>query len=160
MSEETLDKEESDAAASEGDDSLAVSESGEAGDEELSAGKKTLGVERWVQLAYMVAALTLVWLYDHLIYAVWYLFTDPNESVVTLCSVVAGIVTSLVLYRHKPTYTLTHDIAEELSKVTWPTRKETSSSTVVVVVASIIAAFVLFLFDTVWAAVTDLVYKV
>jgi hypothetical protein len=30
----------------------------------------------------------------------------------------------------------------------------------VVVVASIIAAFVLFMFDTVWAAVTDLVYKV
>ena len=51
-------------------------------------------------------------------------------------------------------------IAEEMSKVTWPTRKETSSSTIVVVVTSIVAAVMLFLFDSVWAAVTDLVYKV
>ncbi len=160
MSEETLDKEESADDTTGGDDPLAVSDSGEPTEEELSAGKKTLGVERWVQLAFMAVALILVWLYDHLINAVWYLFTDPNESIVTAGSVFAGIVTSLILYRHKPTYTLTHEVAEELSKVAWPTRKETSSSTVVVVVVSMIAAFVLFLFDTVWAAVTDIVYKV
>ena len=47
-----------------------------------------------------------------------------------------------------------------MSRVTWPTRKETSSSTVIVVVTSVITAFVLFMFDTVWSAVTDLVYKV
>jgi preprotein translocase subunit SecE len=87
-------------------------------------------------------------------------FADPDESVATVAAVIAGVPTAGALYRHRPSYTLTHDVADELSKVTWPTRKETSSSTVVVVVASLIAAFVLFLFDTVWSAVTDLVYKV
>jgi len=159
MSEETLDKEDSIDDGSEGDPSLPASESGEAS-EDLGASKKTLGVERWVQLAFMVAALLLVWVYDHLINAVWYLFADPSETIATLAAVAAGIITAIMLYRHQPSYSLTHEVAEELSKVTWPTRKETSSSTIVVVVASIIAAFVLFMFDTVWAAVTDLVYKV
>jgi preprotein translocase subunit SecE len=57
-------------------------------------------------------------------------------------------------------YAIVHGVSEELSKVTWPTRKETSSSTIVVIVTSIVAGLVLFLFDSVWAAVTDLVYKV
>src|SRR5690606_4499024 len=108
--------------------------------EEGGAGKRTLGLERWVQLVFVVAALVLVWLYDHLISAVWYLFADPDESLVTLAAVAAGVLTAGALYRHRPSYTLTHDVTDELSKVTWPTRKETSSSTVVVVVASLIAA--------------------
>ncbi len=160
MSEETLDKEEKAGEDSEGTSSLAAPESEGPSDEDHGAGKKTLGVERWVQLTFMVAALLFAWMLDHLITAVWYVFADPDETVVTMAAIAGGIVTAIGLYRHKPTYTLTHEVAEELSKVSWPTRKETSSSTVVVVVASLIAAFVLFMFDTVWAAVTDLVYKV
>ncbi|MFT3923139.1 MAG: preprotein translocase subunit SecE [Myxococcales bacterium] len=160
MSEETLDKEDSIDEGSEGESSLSAPESTDASGEDLGAAKKTLGVERWVQLSFMVAALLLVWVFDHLITAIWYLFADPDETIATFGAVVAGIVAAIALYRHKPSYTLTHEVAEELSKVSWPTRKETSSSTIVVVVASIIAAAVLFMFDTVWAAVTDLVYKV
>ena len=52
------------------------------------------------------------------------------------------------------------EVRAEMHKVTWPTRKETSQSTVVVVLTSIVAALMLFLFDSVWSAVTDLVYKV
>jgi preprotein translocase subunit SecE len=158
-SEETLDNEESvtgqpDAAG------LSEPEQEPAETEETGAGKKTLGVERWVQMAFMVAAILLVWVYDHLIAAVWYLFADPSESLVTVGAVILGGISAVALYRNKPAYSLTHEVAEEMSKVTWPTRKETSNSTVVVVVASLIAAFMLFLFDTVWSAVTDLVYKV
>jgi len=163
MSEETLDKEDSvdEGGEPEGEAPLGPTESGElAGEDVEGAGTKHLGVERWVQLTFVVGALLLVWVYDHLINAIWYLFADPSEAIATVGAVVAGIVTAIALYRHKPSYSLTHEVAEELSKVTWPTRKETSSSTIMVVVASIIAAFVLFLFDTVWAAVTDLVYKV
>jgi len=124
------------------------------------AGKKTLGIERWVQLAYVVVALTLIWLFDHIINGVWYFFADPNEAIVTAGAVVAGIVGTIVLYGNEPTYGLIHDVADEMSRVSWPTRKETSQSTIVVVVTSIVAALMLFLFDSVWSAVTDLVYKV
>jgi preprotein translocase subunit SecE len=135
-----------------------ASESGDQG--EMGAGKRTIGLERWVQLGFMVAAILLVWLFDHLITAIWYVFADPNESLVTAGAVVLGLLASVILYRSAPVYGLVHDVAEELSKVAWPTRNETSSSTVVVVVTSIVAALMLFLFDSVWSAVTDLVYKV
>jgi len=130
------------------------------GEELEGAGKKTLGIERWVQLVYVVVALTLIWLFDHIINGIWYLFADPNESIVTAGAVVAGIVGTIVLYGNKPVYGLIHDVADEMSRVSWPTRKETSQSTIVVVVTSIVAALMLFLFDSVWSAVTDLVYKV
>jgi preprotein translocase subunit SecE len=124
------------------------------------AGKKTLGLERWVQLAFVVVALTLIWLFDHIINGIWYIFADPNEAIVTAGAVVAGILGAIILYGNKPTYSLIHDVTEEMSRVTWPTRKETSQSTLVVVITSIVAALMLFLFDSVWSAVTDLVYKV
>lgn len=129
-------------------------------EDEGGAGKRTVGVERWVQLGFMVAAILLVWLYDHVINGIWYVFADPNESVATAGAVLAGLVTAVILYKNATVYGLIHGVAEEMSKVTWPSRKETSSSTIVVVVTSIVAAVMLFLFDSVWAAVTDLVYKV
>jgi preprotein translocase SecE subunit len=147
-----------------GDESaLAATEAdhGTTGLEEGSgAGKKTLGLDRWIQLAFMVTALMLIWLYDNIINGVWYLFADPTEWMATFGAVGAGIVTAIVLYRTPAVYGLVHDVTEEMARVTWPTRKETSSSTVVVVVTSIVAAVVLFLFDSVWAALTDFVYKV
>jgi len=124
------------------------------------AGKRTVGLERWVQLGFMVAAILFVWLFDHVINGIWYVFADPNESLVTAGAVVAGLATTAILYSNATVYGLIHGVTEEMSKVTWPTSKETSSSTIVVVVTSIVAAVMLFLFDSVWAAVTDLVYKV
>jgi preprotein translocase subunit SecE len=158
-SEETLDNEESVAQGGD-DESLTAPESEGVAADESGAGKKTLGLDRWIQLTFVVGTLLLAWLFDHVIAAIWYMFADPQESVVTGAAVVAGIITAVALYRNRASYSLVHDVADEMSKVTWPTRKETSSSTIIVVVASIIAAFVLFLFDTVWSAVTDLVYKV
>jgi preprotein translocase subunit SecE len=159
-SEETLEND----AAAEDRESEQDSEMGIAGDElvpaEEGAGKKTLGLERWVQLAFVAAALLLIWLADHLISGIWYLFADPDEVLVSVGAVAVGILGAILLYRNLPAYTLVHDVVEELSKVTWPTRKETSQATVVVVVTSLIAALMLFTFDSLWSAVTDLVYKV
>jgi preprotein translocase SecE subunit len=132
----------------------------EAGVEESGAGKKTLGLERWVQLGFAVTALLLVWLSGHVISTVWYIFADPSEPVVTAASVIFGIGTAVVLYRSPSVYALSTEVADELSKVTWPTRQETTNSTVVVIVTSIIAAVFLGFFDAIWSAVTDLVYKV
>jgi len=159
MSEQNLENEdELVSARSDADDALLAEEAAETDDG--GAGKKTLGLERWVQLGFMIVALMFVWLFDHVIATIWYNFADPNEAIVTLCAVVAGFIATAMLYRHKGTNDLAHEVADEMSRVTWPTRKETSNSTVIVVVTSVITAAVLFLFDTVWSAVTDLVYKV
>jgi len=128
--------------------------------EEVGAGRKTLGLERWVQLTFFAGALLFVWLFDHLIAAIWYAFADPDETIVTLGAILCGGATTVMLYRQPVVHATIHDTVDELSKVSWPTRTETSSSTIIVVVTSIVAALMLFLFDSVWSAVTDLVYKV
>ncbi|MCP4601434.1 MAG: preprotein translocase subunit SecE [Proteobacteria bacterium] len=65
---------------------------------------------------------------------------------------------TVYLWRHPKVNRLALEIVTELSKVTWPTRKELSASTVVVIILSIIAALILGLFDFFWAWATDLIY--
>jgi preprotein translocase subunit SecE len=160
MSEENLDNDEptgDDVSDEESEAALASEAEAEALE---GAGKRTLGIERWVQIGFIVVALLLVWLSGNLISTIWYAFADPDESLVTLASVLVGLVGAAVLYRNQAAHGLASEIADEMSKVSWPSRKETSNSTVVVVVTSIVAAIMLFSFDTIWSFVTDLVYKV
>lgn len=158
MSDEQLDTESEEQDATEESESDALAGVGD--EDGAGAGKRTLGVERWVQLGFLAAALMFVWLLGHLISTIWYFFADPNEAIVSGSAVLGGIATAVLLYRNASTHALATEIADELSKVTWPTRKETSSSTVIVIVTSMIAAAMLGVFDAVWSAVTDLVYKV
>ena len=53
---------------------------------------------------------------------------------------------------------LVQQVRQEVSKVTWPTRKETLYSTIVVIVTTIIASLFLGLFDGVWSWVTRMIY--
>jgi preprotein translocase subunit SecE len=46
-----------------------------------------------------------------------------------------------------------NEVVQELSKVTWPTRKETVMSTGVACILVVICAAVLLLFDTLWGTV-------
>jgi preprotein translocase subunit SecE len=160
-SEENLDNEEPTSDASDAEQEAALAAEAEASEDDAGgAGKRTLGVERWVQMGFIAVAMLLVWLLDNFISTIWYIWADPNESVVTATAVVAGVVAAMILYKNASSHAFAHEIAEELAKVAWPSRKETSNSTVVVVVTSIICAIMLFLFDTIWSSVTDLVYKV
>lgn len=157
MNDENLD---TDSPDNEPMDPAALDAQSEVDAEAGGAGKKTLGLERWVQLGFAVTAMMLVWLSGHIISTVWYIWADPSEPVVTAASVIFGIVVAIILYRTPSVYTLSQEVADELSKVTWPTRQETTNSTVVVIVTSIIAAVFLGFFDAIWSTVTDLVYKV
>lgn len=51
--------------------------------------------------------------------------------------------------------TLSNEVVDELSKVTWPTREETGQATIVVVVTVLICSAFLGLFDSVWLWLTD-----
>ncbi|NOU29350.1 MAG: preprotein translocase subunit SecE [Polyangiaceae bacterium] len=52
------------------------------------------------------------------------------------------------------------EVAEELSKVTWPSKKEVTNSTTVVVVTTIVATIFFALLDQFWRFVTDKVYGI
>lgn len=126
--------------------------------EETHEEAKTLGLERWVQFAFVAIAGLTFFLSDKLITYVWNFFQEPDENLVTGVAAIVGILTGYLLYRHPTVKPLADEVAGELSKVTWPSRRETWYSTVVVIVTSVIAAAYLGLFDAVWSQFTDLIY--
>ncbi len=127
----------------------------------------TLGVERWVQFAYAACAITLAWFLIKCSTAIWTLLADtvdsipePNATVIAVGAGLVAFVTAVATYRSQRIHTFVVEVCVELSKVTWPTRKETWSQTIIVIIVSIIAAVILGVFDSVWSWVTDLIYDV
>jgi len=127
----------------------------------------TLGVERWVQFSYAACAITLAWFLIKLGGATWTLLADTVDTVPeandTIIAVAAGgiaFIAAVATYRSKKIHTFVVEVCVELSKVTWPSRKETWSQTIVVIIVSIIAAVILGVFDAVWAQITDFIYDV
>ena len=124
----------------------------------------TLGIERWVQFAFIGAALTLFWLLDYFLAGVATFvarkanYAEPPETLVTAGAAIVSILVAVSLYKNEKINRFAHEVAFELANVTWPTRKETWSQTVVVMIVSAIAAVILGIFDATWSAVTDLIY--
>ena len=120
---------------------------------------KSLGLDRWVQIAFMAVALLLLWLLDKIITLIWNRFAEPIPSLVTLLAGAIAVSTAVLLYRQEKVSRLAHEIVGELTKVSWPSRKETQVSTLVVIITSVIAAVIVGSFDAAWSAITDLIYK-
>ena len=134
-------------------------------DLEESATPNTFGLMKYVHLVFFVGGVVFAWLLVNVVESVW---TSLNLAVVAIPppsgwkAIVIGTILSagstFYLWRHPKVNRLVVEIVTELSKVSWPTRKETSTSTVVVIVTSVIAAIILGLYDFFWAWATDLVY--
>lgn len=120
----------------------------------------TLGLERWVQFAFIGAALFAFWFLDHLIFAIWNLVEEPDPTLVSAVAALVAVVGAFVSYRAPTVNEWAHEVAAELSKVTWPGRRQTWSATVVVLIVTAIAASLLGVMDAAWAWVTDLIYDV
>jgi len=120
---------------------------------------KSMGLDRWVQIAFMVFGLFTLWLLDKLITLIWDRFAEPQPSLVTLFAAVLALGATLVLYRQKTVSRAAHEVVGELAKVSWPTRKETQVSTIVVIVTSLVAAMIVGGLDAAWSALTDFIYK-
>jgi preprotein translocase subunit SecE len=127
----------------------------------------TLGVERWVQFAYAACAITLAWFLIKCSNAIWTMLADsvdaipePNATAIAFGAGLVAFISAVVAYRSKKVHTFVVEVCVELSKVSWPTRKETWSQTIVVLIVSVIAAIILGVYDAVWSHITDLIYNV
>ena len=127
----------------------------------------TLRVERWVQFAYAACAITLAWFLIKSSTAIWTILADtvdavpePNATIIAVGAGLVALMTAVIAYRSQKIHTFVVEVCVELSKVTWPTRKETWSQTIVVIIVSIIAAIILGVFDAVWSQITDFIYNV
>ena len=91
---------------------------------------------------------------------VWGYFTrHPNDWILISGALAASLATVIALYKNDRVYILANDVAGELKKVTWPTRKEVQAATIVVIITVVIAAIILGLvFDFIWSKLTDAIY--
>ncbi len=121
---------------------------------------KVLGLTRWVQVVFLVLFLFAFWILDKVITLGWARFSEPNS---TLASATAALVAGFGawrFYKAPRIQTWADEVVGELTRVAWPSRRETGASTIVVIVASLVAAAILGAFDAAWSTITDLIYKV
>jgi preprotein translocase subunit SecE len=121
--------------------------------------REGMGPNKAVHLMFLTGGLILFLLLKWTGDWIWgYFARSPNEFVMDAAAVVIALVAGIVLYRNERVYALANDVATELKKVTWPTRKETQAATIVVIVTVILAAIILGAFDLVWSFATDRIY--
>ena len=113
---------------------------------------------KWVHVMFAVAGILAAWLLSKTGEWAWSYFGKPNGFFLGLGAVVIAGTATIIAWRNEQVFSLATEVTTELSKVTWPTRKETVSSTIIVIITTIVAALLLGLFDATWSWVTRMIY--
>lgn len=142
-------------------------------EEEAAAGQ--LGSQRYVMAGFFVAGLIAAYLFGKIVHGLWAYVSnkdwfsqtfpvltavpdDDKQTYGTILGAILALAFMVRTYRKAEVRAWSEDVAAELAKVKWPTKKDVSNSTIVVIAASTIATVYLALLDRLWAAVTNLVY--
>ena len=125
----------------------------------------------WVVVAYVLGrALELAW--SKLASKDWFVEKLPQLAAVphegelvsrssvsmVLGAILSGLIVLRYLYKAE-VRTWADEVAEELAKVKWPTRKEVGNNTVVVIAAAAVMTLYLLLLDRFWGFLTNLIYS-
>lgn len=111
--------------------------------------------QKWVNLSYLALAA----LFGYVIFSLtgkvvgaYDLETRIRniEIILRIVSVLVGIAVFVVLYRNDEANQFMNEVMVELSRVTWPTQKATSSATLVVIAMVVISGLILGLLDYFW----------
>jgi preprotein translocase SecE subunit len=113
---------------------------------------------KWVHFLFAAGGVVLLFLLIKTSDWVWSYFGKPKSFIVYSVSFLVTAVTVWLAWRSEEIFTLASECVTELSKVTWPTRKETVAATLVVIVTVIIASLFLGMFDGIWSFLTRLLY--
>ena len=118
--------------------------------------------QKWVNLSYLAVAALLGFLVLTLankVVGTYDLETRVRnvELIVQIGSVVLGGILFFILYNNDRANQFMNEVVLELSRVTWPTQKETSSATFVVIIMVLISGMVLGLLDYTWTSLMKLV---
>ncbi|MFO0738919.1 MAG: preprotein translocase subunit SecE [Labilithrix sp.] len=166
--EQEAPAEKSDSLAPRSPDAAAKSESSEETGEETDDGVAVpvqLGYQRYVYAAYMAGALIAAFLFAKIGHASWYRLGqwktelgEPKDEYVFPVAGLLGVIVAIYYWRKADARKYADEVAEELSKVTWPSRKEVTNSTTVVVLTTLFATVFFALMDRFWAFITDKIY--
>lgn len=127
-----------------------------------------MGVTRYVNMSFVVVGLVsyvilgefIAWGLDFFGAGVNSALIGVNFRMADLLSLLVSLGLVIYLRRDEKIYTFAMEVGNELSKVTWPTFKETKLATVVVVIVTLIISIILAAFDYLWSAISSLVYNV
>lgn len=149
-SEEPSAQEEADAAAAGVEDEFAPNQ---------------LGTKRFVYAAYFAGAIGIAFFLSKIGSFAWAKLSlwkpnvgEPHDEVVMPIAAVVGGLTALYFWKRTRARQLAEEVASELSKVSWPDKKEVTNSTTVVIVTTAFATVFFALMDRFWGFVTNLVY--
>jgi len=149
-------------------DELDAEEAGKADDvaREAAASPLQLGYTRFVYAAYMGGAMLVAFLVAKAGHLAWYRLGqwkpelgEPQDELVYLIAGLVGVGAALYYWRKPSSRQYANEVAEELSKVTWPSRKEVTNSTTVVLFYTLFATVFFALMDQFWKYVTDKIYS-
>jgi preprotein translocase subunit SecE len=124
-----------------------------------------LGYQRYVYAAYMAGAMLVGFLAAKIGHAGWYRLGqwkpelgEPKDELLYPVAGLIGVLFALYYWRKADARQYANEVAEELSKVTWPSRKEVTNSTTVVVLTTVFATVFFALMDRFWGFITDKIY--
>lgn len=116
--------------------------------------------KKWVDITLGLAGLAVFWIIFNTINTLVSVFnvnllSNSPVGVDVLGGLLAGVVVFIVLRKNAKVFLFTEEVINELSKVTWPVRKETFVSGAVVLVMVGIASLIMSLFDSVWGSLAQ-----
>jgi preprotein translocase subunit SecE len=172
------DEERDEAPASAGDSEAKPGEEDRA-DEAAEHVAAAMGYQRYVILGFLTLWVVVSYVFGRALEAIWSELAGNTKFIQTLptlaavphegelisrasISLVLGAVVGaggvLYYFKRRDVRRWADDVAEETSKVKWPTRKEIGNYTVIVITASALLTAYLTLLDRFWAFVTNLIY--
>ena len=125
-----------------------------------------LGHTRFVYAAYLAAGIAIAFVSHKILDYAWYKLHDwkpdalpeQQDEISVPIAVALAIAVALYTWRDMRIRVLVEEVAEELTKVTWPSRQEVTSSTTVVIITTLLATVFFALMDQFWLWVTKHVY--
>jgi preprotein translocase subunit SecE len=111
--------------------------------------------QKWVNLSYLaLAAIVGYIIFDVALKVVGAYDVEARirsiELMVRVLSVVIGGIVFFVLWSNDQANQFMNEVVIELSRVTWPTQKETTNATIVVVVMVLFSGLALGMMDYFW----------
>ncbi len=126
-----------------------------------------MGEKRYVYGAYFAGAVMIAFIVSKILHTAWVKlglwkpqFGEPRDDVLFLLSAAIGGAAAFYYWRRTRARQLAEEVAQELSKVTWPTKQEVTSSTAVVIITTAVATVFFALMDRFWGFVTNFVYGI
>ena len=132
-------------------------------EDEGAAGQ--FGTKRFVYAAYFGGAIGIAFIVEKILHFAWLKLSqykpelgEPHDEAVMPIAALVGLGAAVYYWRRTRARELAEEVADELSKVTWPSKQEVTNGTAVVLVTTALATIFFALMDRFWGFVTNLVY--